>query len=318
MKEGTILRHALLLRDPTKQADFLRDACGPDTGLRRRVEDLIADFNAANGSNPDAFPENGVATDAMKTPAPMTWVHGLPPVTPPPARPIDSRPIDRTNVQGPPSSDPTPLLTRGLDHRGLKRLGRHRLLKVLGKGGFGIVYRAFDEELHRFVALKVLLPEAPIDGPARRRFVREARATGKLRHDNIVQVYGFSSEPLPYLVMEFVPGPNLQSHLARTGPMKAADVARVGAQIARGLSAAHAVGIIHRDIKPANILVDSVDELTVKISDFGLARAADDDGSLTQSGMVAGTPLYMAPEQANGVPLDHRADLFSLGSVLYT
>ena len=117
--------------------------------------------------------------------------------------------------------------------------------------------------------------------------------------------------------MEYIPGETLQQKHEQTGPLDVEDVLRIGAQIARGLAAAHDEGLIHRDIKPANILLEGGAEQDVKITDFGLARAAD-DASLTQSGAIAGTPLYMAPEQAKGGPLDHRSDLFSLGSVLYT
>ena len=120
---------------------------------------------------------------------------------------------------------------------------------------------------------------------------------------------------LPYLVMEYVPGMSLQQHLEDGGPLELEEIVRIGMQTAAGLAAAHEQGLIHRDVKPANILLaDGVGR--VKLSDFGLARAADDAG-LTQSGVIAGTPLYMAPEQAHGDPLDYRADLFSLGSVLY-
>jgi eukaryotic-like serine/threonine-protein kinase len=116
--------------------------------------------------------------------------------------------------------------------------------------------------------------------------------------------------------MEFIPGETLQQRLDRTGPLDTAEVVRIGRQIAEGLAAAHATGLIHRDVKPANILIEAGPNQCVKITDFGLARAAD-DASLTQSGTIAGTRMYMAPEQAQDEKLDHRADLFSLGSVLY-
>src|SRR5262245_13588586 len=116
--------------------------------------------------------------------------------------------------------------------------------------------------------------------------------------------------------MEYIPGQTLQQRLDQTGPLDVQEVLRIGEQIARGLAAAHAQGLIHRDIKPGNILTE-VGVEKVKITDFGLARAAD-DASLTQSGVIAGTPLFMAPDQAKGETLDPRADLFSLGSVLYT
>jgi len=196
-------------------------------------------------------------------------------------------------------------------------LGHHEVLEVLGRGGFGIVVRAFDETLHRMVAIKVLSPQLASTSPARKRFLREARASARVRHGNVVQIYAVEERPLPYLVMEFIPGQTLQQRLDQTGPLEVPDVLRIGGQIARGLAAAHEQGLIHRDIKPGNILLESGIEQNVKITDFGLARAAD-DASLSQSGVIAGTPLFMAPEQAKGEPLDPRADLFSLGSVLYT
>jgi serine/threonine protein kinase len=199
----------------------------------------------------------------------------------------------------------------------LGRLGHYEVLEVLGRGGFGIVLRAFDESLHRVVALKVLAPEMAETSPARKRFLREARASAPIRHENVVRVFAIEEEPLPYIVMEYIPGETLQGMINRIGPLDTGDVVRIGTQIARGLAAAHDLGLVHRDIKPGNILLeDGVDRL-VKVTDFGLARTAD-DASLTQSGAVMGTPAYMAPEQARGERTDHRADLFSLGSVLYS
>src|SRR5262249_43396747 len=131
------------------------------------------------------------------------------------------------------------------------------------------------------------------------------------------QIHAVEEQPLPYLVMEYIPGTTLQQKLDETGPLEVPDVLRIGAQIARGLAAAHEQGLIHRDIKPTNILLDSSLDERVNISDFGLARAVD-DASISQSGLIAGTPLFMAPDQAKGDTLDPRADLFSLGSVLYT
>ena len=200
----------------------------------------------------------------------------------------------------------------------LGRIGHYEVLEVLGRGGFGIVFRAFDETLQRVVAVKVLAPSMAATSPARKRFLREARHAGNVRHENVVQIHDISrdEERLPYLVMEFIPGETLQQRLDRTGPLDVAEILRIGRQIASGLAAAHDMGLIHRDIKPSNILIDTGPQQRVKITDFGLARAAD-DASISQSGVVAGTPMYMAPEQAKGEALDHRADLFSLGSVLY-
>ncbi len=131
-----------------------------------------------------------------------------------------------------------------------------------------------------------------------------------------MQIYAVEEQPIPYLVMEYIPGRTLQKKLDDTGPLEHPEMLRLAVQIAHGLAAAHAQGLIHRDIKPSNILLDEGIEPRVKITDFGLARAAD-DASLTQSGVVAGTPMYMAPEQAEGKTLDQRADQFSLGSVFY-
>jgi hypothetical protein len=166
------------------------------------------------------------------------------------------------------------------------------------------------------VAVKVLAPQLAATSPARKRFLREARSSAQVRHENVVAVYATEEQPLPYLVMEFIPGETLQERLDRTGPLDVPEVLRIGRQIAEGLAAAHVTGLIHRDVKPANVLLESGPLARVKLTDFGLARAAD-DASISQSGVVAGTPLYMAPEQARCEALDHRADLFSLGSVLY-
>jgi hypothetical protein len=199
----------------------------------------------------------------------------------------------------------------------LGRLAHYEVLEVIGRGGMGIVLRAFDEKLHRVVAIKVMAPLLAATSPPRKRFLREARAAAQVRHEHVVDIHAVEEQPIPHLVMEYVPGESLQQRLDRIGPLEVLDVLRIGQQIARGLAAAHAQGLTHRDVKPGNMLLEKGIEERVKITDFGLARAAD-DASLTQSGVIAGTPLYMAPEQAQGGTIDHRADLFSFGSVLYT
>jgi len=198
---------------------------------------------------------------------------------------------------------------------GTLEIGHFDVLETVGRGGFGVVVKAFDQKLRRVVAIKMMSAELATTSPARRRFVREARAAAAVHSDNVVHIYAVEENPVPYLVMEYISGGSLQGYLDRTGPLDVRETLRFGAQIARGLAAAHATGLIHRDIKPANILLES-ETLRAKLTDFGLARAAD-DASLTQSGVVLGTPMYMAPEQARGEPLDARADLYSLGSVLY-
>src|SRR5207249_10465881 len=196
------------------------------------------------------------------------------------------------------------------------RLGHYEVQEVVGRGGMGVVLKAFDEQLHRVVAIKVMAPQLASSATARKRFAREARAAAAVTHDHVVTIHAVAEDgPLPHIVMQFVAGESLQDRLDRNGPLPLLEVLRIGMQTAAGLAAAHAQGLVHRDVKPSNILLENSVE-RVKITDFGLARAVD-DASITQSGVVAGTPQYMAPEQAGGEVLDHRADLFSLGSVLY-
>ncbi len=202
----------------------------------------------------------------------------------------------------------------------LGRVGDYEVTGVLGQGGMGLVFRAFDPGLKRSVAIKVLSPNLAGDREARLRFAREARAAAAVRHEYVVTIHGISeANGLPYFLMEYLEGGSLQDYLERHGPPDWRLAARIGMQVASGLAAAHVHGLIHRDIKPSNILMqtgEKGDPGTPKISDFGLARVAD-EARLTHTGVVAGTPMFMAPEQALGEALDHRADLFSLGSLLY-
>jgi serine/threonine protein kinase/formylglycine-generating enzyme required for sulfatase activity len=198
----------------------------------------------------------------------------------------------------------------------LGRLGPYEIQAVIGKGGFGIVLKAFDERLHRVVAIKVLTNTFAANGAARKRFIREARAAAAVKNEHVVGIHDVQEEGQPpYLVMEYIEGVSLQDKLDKAGAVGVKEILRISTQIAEGLAAAHKQGLVHRDIKPANILLENGVE-RVKITDFGLARAVD-DASVTQSGTVAGTPMYMSPEQAEGLPIDHRSDLFSLGTVLY-
>jgi serine/threonine protein kinase/mono/diheme cytochrome c family protein len=197
----------------------------------------------------------------------------------------------------------------------LGRLGPYQVLEVIGRGGMGVVFRAFDPKLERFVAIKVMAPQLAAQESARKRFLREARAAAQVAHEHVVTIHAVEeSRGLPYIVMQYVAGGSLEERLAREGPLPLPELLRIGIQTASGLAAAHARGLVHRDVKPANILLE--DGVKVNLTDFGLARAVD-DGSISQSGLIAGTPQYMAPEQARGEAVDHRADLFSLGSVLY-
>jgi serine/threonine protein kinase len=194
------------------------------------------------------------------------------------------------------------------------------VMGVVGAGGMGVVLKGFDRSLDRTVAIKVLAPHLASSGAARKRFAREAKAAAAVLHPNVIAIHGVSdgaeTTMLPYLVMPYVRGSSLQARIDKNGPLALAETLRVAAQIVDGLAAAHAQGLVHRDIKPANILLEEGIE-RVSITDFGLARAAD-DATLTHSGVIAGTPQYMSPEQARGEPIDGRSDLFSLGSVMYT
>jgi serine/threonine-protein kinase len=198
----------------------------------------------------------------------------------------------------------------------LGRVGTYEVKGVIGRGGMGVVLKAFDPTLSRNVAIKVMSAALASSAAARRRFLREARAAAAVVHEHLVAVHAVVDVGgLPFLVMEYVPGGSLQDRLDRGGALGLAEVLRIGMQAASGLAAAHAQGLVHRDIKPANILLgDGVER--VRLTDFGLARVAA-DAAMTQSGVVAGTPHYMAPEQARGEATDHRSDLFSLGSTLY-
>jgi WD40 repeat protein len=198
----------------------------------------------------------------------------------------------------------------------LGKLSHYHVMEVIGRGGMGVVLKAFDEVLHRVVAVKVMAPQLAANPAARKRFLREARMAAAVCHEHVITIHAVEeADGLPYLVMQYVAGVSLQERLDRTGPLEIKEILRIGTQTAQGLAAAHAHGLIHRDIKPANILLENGVE-RVKVTDFGLARAVD-DASISQSGVVAGTAQYMAPEQARGEAVDLRADLFSFGSVLY-
>jgi WD40 repeat protein/serine/threonine protein kinase len=203
----------------------------------------------------------------------------------------------------------------------LGQLGDYEVTELLGQGGMGVVLKAFDRGLKRWVAIKVLAPDLAGDLVARQRFAREAQAAAAVRHEHVVTIHAVSeANGVPYLVMEYIAGGSLQDYLDSQAPPDWRAIGRLGAEVASGLAAAHAHGLVHRDIKPSNILLqtDGSDHQlgTAKIGDFGLARVAD-DARLTQTGIIPGTPMYMSPEQSLCQPLDGRADLFSLGSVLY-
>lgn len=196
-------------------------------------------------------------------------------------------------------------------------LGDYRVVRVLGRGGMGIVLLAEDKNLRRQVAIKVMLPSLAASTTAVQRFLREAQASAAIKHKHIVTIYQVGQEGnVPFLAMELLGGESLEDRLKREKSLSMNEVLRLGREIAQGLAAAHSKGLIHRDIKPGNIWLEGP-EGHVKLVDFGLARIGESDVNLTQEGAILGTPAYMAPEQARGEKVDSRSDLFSLGCVIY-
>lgn len=217
---------------------------------------------------------------------------------------VSEMPIDLSFLQ--PAAQPELLGT----------IGRYDVEGILGRGGMGVVMRGFDRDLNRTVAIKVLAPQVAHCPGARERFAREAQAAASIAHDNVLPIYNVqSTDANPFLVMPYIPGKTLQTLVKSYGPPDVATVLRIAMQLADGLVAAHAKGIIHRDIKPSNVLVGE-NVQRVWLTDFGLARTVD-DASVTHTGIIAGTPHYMSPEQARGERLDSRTDLFSFGGLLF-
>lgn len=195
---------------------------------------------------------------------------------------------------------------------------RYRLLKPLGQGGMGRVWKARDEVLRRDVAIKELVPPSNLTADERRemreRLLREARAIARLNHINVVRIFDvLRTDGDPWIVMEYVPSRSLQDVLAKEGPIDPVQAARIGLGVLSALRAAHRAGVMHRDVKPANVLVrpDGV----VKLTDFGIARLPESGGNT--GGIIPGTGAYMAPEQVRGDALDGRVDLYAAGIVLY-
>jgi WD40 repeat protein/tRNA A-37 threonylcarbamoyl transferase component Bud32 len=275
MSERSVFLNALDREAPADRAAYLDAACAGKPELRQRIERLLQSHQAE-----DTF---------LNVPAPEQLARA-----------------DQALGFLAPSAEPG----------ALGRLDHYEVLEVVGRGATGVVLKARDTKLQRVVALKVLLPRLAASRCARQRFVREAQAAAAVRDDHVIAIHAVSDEgPLPYLVMEYIAGITLADRIRKGGPLDLQEVRRIGLQVARGLAAAHAQGLIHRDIKPANVLLENGVQ-RVKITDFGLARAAADAG-LTEHGVIAGTPQFMAPEQARGEPTSERSDLFSLGAVLY-
>jgi len=198
------------------------------------------------------------------------------------------------------------------------KLGKYEILEELGRGGFGVVYKARDAVLDRVVAVKVLHPNLVNDPGFVSRFRNEARLAAQLDHSNIVSVYDFGEyQGLYYIAMAYMPGGSLKDMLQKEGALPEKKALTILNQVADGLSYAHKKGIIHRDLKPGNILFD--EEGAARVSDLGFAKALHTDSSvsLSMSGGLVGTPAYMAPEVWRGEPATPQTDIYSLGCILY-
>jgi serine/threonine protein kinase len=276
MSERSIFLSALDREDPTARAAYLDEACANRPELRQRIERLLQSHEAK-----DMFLEVPAPEQCARAEQSLAFL-----------------------------SPPRELGMLGcLDH--------YDVLEEVGRGATGVVLKARDTKLQRIVALKVLAPRLAASRVARERFVREAQATAAVRDDHVIAIHAVSDDgPLPYLVMEYIAGVTLEERIKHGGPLELRETLRIGLQVASGLAAAHAQGLIHRDIKPANILLENGVQ-RVKITDFGLAVAAAEAG-LAEFGVIAGTPPFMAPSQARGEGTSERSDLFSLGAVLYT
>jgi serine/threonine protein kinase len=207
-----------------------------------------------------------------------------------------------------------------------KTISHHQILEKLGEGRMGVVYKARDTHLDRFVALKILPAEKVADPDRRRRFVQEAKAASALNHPHIVTIHDIDeADGVHFIAMEYVDGKTLDQLIPRHG-MRLNEALKVAVQIADALAAAHEAGIVHRDLKPGNLMMTEKGQ--VKVLDFGLAKLTEkilpsaEDATLTakpdtEEGKILGTVAYMSPEQAEGKKVDARSDIFSFGSVLY-
>jgi formylglycine-generating enzyme required for sulfatase activity/serine/threonine protein kinase len=290
MTDESIFATAAALKTEAERQAYLDQVCAGNPDLRSEVEALLkADAGAGSFLN-----HPPVGTDATIA---MSADHDT----------VDSNsgPVSLAFLQ--------PCETPGR----IGKIDHYEVIEVVGQGGMGVVLRAMDTKLSRIVAVKVMAPELAANPTAVKRFLREASTAAAVHHDHVVTIHAVGDHHRPpYIVMQFIEGQTLQQKIDKEGALEIKQLLRIGSQMAAGLAAAHKHGLIHRDVKPANILLENGVE-RVKITDFGLARATD-DLEMTQTGVIAGTPQYMSPEQAKGEPIDSRADLFSLGSVLYT
>ncbi len=305
-----------------RAADALERASGHDSEEIRR-EALGALRKVAPGRNPGrsgspADPASARARDGASGEGAPFRVEPKRPYGPESGRreePVRPRPAEPARASG---GAPAPVIVNLRDlPPGTVLLRRYKVVERVGKGGFGAIYLVEDSVVEERIILKILNPHLSEDEAAIRRFTQELRLTRRITHKNVIRIFDFLElEGGHGVSMEFFPGRDLGKILAADGALEPARALRIVAQVCEGLSAAHRAGVVHRDIKPGNILVG--DDDIVKIVDFGLASVEHQLGSrLTKSGLLIGTPEYMAPEQIRGEEVDHRADIYAVGVVLY-
>ncbi|HEY9225152.1 MAG TPA: serine/threonine-protein kinase, partial [Gemmatimonadaceae bacterium] len=201
-----------------------------------------------------------------------------------------------------------------MSRNGVTEVGKYRVIEQVGEGAMGVVYRALDPVLNRTVAIKVMSDALARDDDLRNRFLREAQAAGSLQHPNVITIYDFGEvDGHLFIAMEFVAGDDLEDILRKTTPLTTVDRIDILVDVLSGLAYAHKRGVIHRDVKPANIRID--EEGRARIMDFGIAHLQS--SKLTRTGLMVGTPAYMAPEQVTGGPVSAQTDIFSVGAVMY-
>jgi serine/threonine-protein kinase len=270
---------AALACDQFGRAAMLDDACAGDAALRREVETLLA-----QEPHVERFLES--------------------------RRELGDAASERSGAD---PGDDADLVAPPVDAEGLFA-GRYRIVRLLGRGGMGVVYQAEDVRLKRFVALKFLAAIVSAHTQARSRFLREAQSAAAIDDPHVCTVYEAGEDQgRAYIAMAFIDGPTLRDRIAQ-GPLAIDEAVAIARGVAAGLAAAHARGVVHRDIKPGNVMLAG--PRIAKVTDFGLARMEGGDQSTRTAGL-AGTPAYMSPEQAQGLPTDHRTDIWSFGCVLY-
>lgn len=283
MEVAEIFFRAISLKSPEARLALLEQTCEGDSVRRRIVELLLETHDSVDDSVPGTV---STPDDADVDPRQSTSA-------------IDHLaliPSQRSGSWG--------------------RLGRYEVVRILAIGGMSVILEALDTYLNRIVAIKLISAALCQSHRARTRFLREAELAATIDHQHVAKIFAVEQQDnVPYLVMELIRGSTLRSQICEGG-LPVGELLRIGRQIAQGLAAIHAEGLVHRDIKPDNVLLERPGQ-NVKIADFGVARAVDEKG-ITHTGELMGTPQFMSPEQAQGLEVDARSDLFSLGALLYT